>query len=420
MKITKYILVELLIVTTFTIYGQSEEDENTKQNEMAVVESVANATVYIETSNNFLGSGFFITNDGFILTNYHVIEGADKAFIETRNGKKYKVEYVSAYSPKLDLALLKITGEGFPYLSLADPKEIDLNDEIIIVGHPHGLKWTLTKGYIAGKRIDRGRPVVQFSADISPGNSGGPVVLEDGRVCGIATYLLRKKIRFSDGSVIIDPSSVLKFGVSVDAFKNSIENPHALPKTTLKSLADGANKLKTLNYLAAILEITHEHYLHLNKGLRDLDFETIDYVDPTHRTISGRSKTVFTETTIYNADGFFDATARLEAMVAFHEKYLNEKTGYRELDEAVDFWKNSVRSAYSSINTLEKANTNNAVNAANTSKNQYNESMSLMYKALLNVEKLLKSHGEHIIEPWYDQQIISDLIELYKAGKMKF
>ena len=162
-----------------------------------VISKATRATVVVNTKDGF-GSGFLISTNGYLLTNYHVIEGASKAFVEFNNGDKLPVISCITYSPRLDLALLRIAPGDYECLELQSAENVTLGDPLFIIGHPHGHYWTLTKGYLAGKRTENNRPVIQFSADISPGNSGGPVMHLDGKVCGIATYIERQTLNFHD------------------------------------------------------------------------------------------------------------------------------------------------------------------------------------------------------------------------------
>lgn len=143
-----------------------------------------------------LGSGFIISKDGYILTNNHVIEGADevKVYLTTRQ-EPYEAKVVGA-DAELDLAVLKIqAGSDLPILKLGDSNEAKVGSWVIAIGNPYGLDHTVTVGVISAK----GRPVVvnnteykdliQTDASINPGNSGGPLLNLNGEVIGINTAI---------------------------------------------------------------------------------------------------------------------------------------------------------------------------------------------------------------------------------------
>lgn len=142
-----------------------------------------------------MGSGFIISKDGYILTNEHVVSGADKITVVMQNNNKEK-EYVAELIGSdydLDLAVLKIQDKKLPYLTLGDSSKINVGNWVIAIGNPFGFDHTVTVGVISAK----GRPVpvesryyknlLQTDAAINPGNSGGPLLNLKGEVVGINT-----------------------------------------------------------------------------------------------------------------------------------------------------------------------------------------------------------------------------------------
>ena len=251
MKINHTLVTWLMAILAASAQTVPEENAGPSKE---IIAKATRATVIVRTKVGH-GSGFIISTNGYLLTNYHVIEGAPQAVIEFNDGLKRPVLSALAYSPKTDLALLRIAPGNYECLDLEDPKSITLGDPLFIIGHPHGHWWTLTKGYLAGKRREDGRPVIQFSADISPGNSGGPVMNLAGRVCGIATYIERQKLEFGDGKYVLDPSSVLKFGVAVDAFYG-VTNKTFSKQYSLAELAAFNQRIHSLNHDCPVLTTT--------------------------------------------------------------------------------------------------------------------------------------------------------------------
>ena len=138
------------------------------------------------------GSGFFIRSDGLAITNYHVISGADSAYITVSDtGETYAVAGVYDYSASEDWAVLQIDGSGFQTLEIGDPGYDVGGATVYAIGSPLGLQNTISAGIISNPaRVDGGMTYIQMSAAISPGSSGGALLNKYGQVIGItsATY----------------------------------------------------------------------------------------------------------------------------------------------------------------------------------------------------------------------------------------
>jgi serine protease Do len=172
--------------------------------------------MYVDRGSAGQGSGFIISEDGYILTNNHVVIKADKLRVSLDNGKEYPARLIGRH-PKTDVAVLKIEpleGEKFTTAEIADSTKIRVGELVLAIGSPFSLSSTVTQGIISHK----GRPseylplvdVIQTSAPINPGNSGGPLVDVYGRVIGMNTYI-QKAGPGNDGNVGIGfalPSNV--------------------------------------------------------------------------------------------------------------------------------------------------------------------------------------------------------------------
>lgn len=142
------------------------------------------------------GSGFFISDDGYILTNYHVIEDAQDIDVETNDGTKYKGNVVS-YDENIDLALLKIKpkkNEKFSYITFGNSNEVDVGERVFAIGGPYGYKSSVCSGIISAKSREGVGPnaynvgeFLQVDAPITYGNSGGPLFDSNGKVIGMST-----------------------------------------------------------------------------------------------------------------------------------------------------------------------------------------------------------------------------------------
>lgn len=141
-----------------------------------------------------LGSGFIISEDGYILTNNHVIDGADEIKVRLANGKELKGE-LKGCDAKLDLALIKVTSdEKLPVAVLGDSDEIEVGEWVMAIGNPFGLSGTVTAGIVSSKgRVIGSGPYddfIQTDASINPGNSGGPLFNAKGEVVGINSAMI--------------------------------------------------------------------------------------------------------------------------------------------------------------------------------------------------------------------------------------
>jgi serine protease Do len=143
------------------------------------------------------GSGFFIREDGYILTNYHVASGANALLVTDHEGREYHAEIVGA-DPTSDLAVLKIEpprGRRFMALTFANPESLALGQWTIAIGAPFNLEHSVTAGIISGlERSGVGANLyenyIQTDASINPGNSGGPLLNVDGDVIGVSDCIL--------------------------------------------------------------------------------------------------------------------------------------------------------------------------------------------------------------------------------------
>ena len=139
------------------------------------------------------GSGFVISNDGYVVTNNHVVEGADKIIVVLSSGEELEAEIVGR-DPKTDLALLKTSADHeFAVAPLGDSDGIRVGDWLMAIGNPFGLDHTVTLGILSarGRNINAGPydDFLQTDASINPGNSGGPLIDMKGRVIGINTAI---------------------------------------------------------------------------------------------------------------------------------------------------------------------------------------------------------------------------------------
>jgi serine protease Do len=140
-----------------------------------------------------VGSGFIISQEGYILTNNHVVEDAEKIKVKLADGKEYDGRIIGR-DPKTDLAVIKIDGaKGLHPLVLGNSNDLKVGSWVVAIGSPFGLEQTVTQGIVSGKgRVIGSGPYddfIQTDASINPGNSGGPLVNMKGEVVGINTAI---------------------------------------------------------------------------------------------------------------------------------------------------------------------------------------------------------------------------------------
>ena len=141
-----------------------------------------------------LGSGFIISQDGYILTNFHVVAGADEIKVKLADAREFKA-VLKGGDEKLDLALLKIEAKGnLPAAPLGDSDSLEVGEWVMAIGNPFGLGQTVTTGIVSAKgRVIGSGPFddfIQTDASINPGNSGGPLYNSNGEVIGINTAIV--------------------------------------------------------------------------------------------------------------------------------------------------------------------------------------------------------------------------------------
>ncbi|MCX7988383.1 MAG: DegQ family serine endoprotease [Thermodesulfovibrio sp.] len=143
-----------------------------------------------------MGSGVVVSSDGYLLTNYHVVEQADEIKVTLYNRRTFKATVIGA-DPKTDLAVIKINAKDLPVASWGDSDKLEVGDFVLAIGNPYGLTHTVTMGIISATgRADVGiadyEDFIQTDAAINPGNSGGPLVNIKGEIIGINTAIFSK------------------------------------------------------------------------------------------------------------------------------------------------------------------------------------------------------------------------------------
>ncbi len=151
--------------------------------------AVAFLTSYDANGNAMkIGSGFFISKGrGLLVTNYHVIEGAHKVEVRLRDGAKAWADGVVDLDRKIDYAILQVSGAHFPAIRVGNARYAEIGEPVVAIGNPQGLDFTVSEGIISQRRPFGDHMMLQISAPISQGSSGGPILNMRGEVIGVAT-----------------------------------------------------------------------------------------------------------------------------------------------------------------------------------------------------------------------------------------
>lgn len=199
---------------------------------IGVVESVAPAVIGLSASADgqrvASGSGFLITPDGYALTNSHVVEGHDRLTAITHDGDRLDAR-VAGNDPATDLAVVRLAANGLPFSQLGDSQALRVGQLVIAMGSPLGFQSTVSTGVVSAVgRSMRGQSgrlienIIQHTAPLNPGNSGGPLVDSRARVVGINTAI----VALAQGLGFAVPANTAKWVVGELLSRGKVVRPH--------------------------------------------------------------------------------------------------------------------------------------------------------------------------------------------------
>jgi serine protease Do len=158
-----------------------------------------------------VGSGFVMTTDGYIMTNAHVIEGADEVLVTLTDKREFKARIIGA-DRRTDVAVVKIEASGLPAVRVGDVNRLRVGEWVMAIGSPFGLENTVTAGIVSAKQRDTGDylPFIQTDVAINPGNSGGPLINMRGEVVGINSQIYSRSGGFMGISFAIPMDEAMR------------------------------------------------------------------------------------------------------------------------------------------------------------------------------------------------------------------
>ncbi len=158
-----------------------------------------------------VGSGFILSKDGFVMTNAHVVDGADEIYVTLTDKREYKGKLVGA-DKRTDVAVVKIEASALPAVHVGDVNRLKVGEWVMAIGTPFGLENTVTAGIVSAKARDTGEEIrfIQTDVAVNPGNSGGPLINMRGEVVGINSQILSRSGGFMGISLSIPIDDAMK------------------------------------------------------------------------------------------------------------------------------------------------------------------------------------------------------------------
>jgi serine protease Do len=159
------------------------------------------------------GSGFILSNDGFIMTNAHVVDGADEVVVTLTDKREFKARIIGA-DERTDVAVVKIAATGLPAVRVGDVSKLKVGEWVMAIGSPFGLDNSVTAGIVSAKKRDTGDylPLIQTDVAINPGNSGGPLINLRGEVVGINSQIVSRSGGYQGISFSIPIDEAVRVG----------------------------------------------------------------------------------------------------------------------------------------------------------------------------------------------------------------
>lgn len=290
----RYIAVISLLVATVSAQNAPSANKGRHLDIPAISREANGAVVSIIMADNkgqpiAQGSGFVVTRNGLVVTNYHVIKNGTSAMIKLPDGSFFNVDGVLAFDDYHDIAVIKAHGVNFKTVALGDSDRLQVGDEVVAIGSPLSLESTVSNGIVSGFRIEKrnvfdemagkgGLELLQITAPISHGSSGGPLFNMAGEVVGITSAALIDGENLNFAVPINDVKPMLAWGLSkasAFAFPNEPEAKGDGPGKPTQTEDGGPPLAETEQWMN---EFTAA-YARLKNSATVLQFEQCDVVE---------------------------------------------------------------------------------------------------------------------------------------------
>jgi hypothetical protein len=191
------------------------------------------------------GSGYVFSGDGIVITNYHVIRGAKSLSIKVPGSASYRVDSVLGYESDHDVAALQVSGSSLPALLTETIEEPKVGDRVVAIGAPLGLESTVSEGIVSALRNAGTMHIIQTTASISPGSSGGPLLNEYGKVIGLTTSTVRdgQSLNFVVSAKHVSELLSRRQPMSLDEMLSQTQVSEPLAESTIMVPARNATQL---------------------------------------------------------------------------------------------------------------------------------------------------------------------------------
>lgn len=257
-----FVIATLVLVSSVGLSQQVYDSKNASERLTAkspadIVAAAEKAVVVVKAQDSerqiSTGSGFLVDASGIVVTNFHVVQDAQRVDIKLQNGDSYEVMAVPATDRPKDIAILRIAGFELPTLSMGNSGDVRVGDRVVVIGNALGtLEGTVTSGVLSGIRESEGYKLFQMDAAVSKGNSGGPVLNQEGEVIGVTVAKIEAgeslnfaiPINYVRGLLQIEATSAGLTALKSDQSQQSlfVAPPEVFPKRW-KSLVSGSVKL---------------------------------------------------------------------------------------------------------------------------------------------------------------------------------